>query len=134
MLKQLKKYDSDDKDSLLISKQKEIFNELADKRLKEVIELDGKVKRNHLVYRYKGRSPHEKFDKYDNALDIISESEIKLSDAKNYQIKFKSHLSEIKKGNNNNKNQKSKKTHYTIFKYSIKQTKRPLTFLMIILQ
>ena len=42
MLKQLKKYDYDDKDSPLISKQKEIFNKLADERLNEITELDKK--------------------------------------------------------------------------------------------
>ena len=45
----------------------------------------------------------EKFDKYDIALDLIDKiknGEIKLDDAKNDQIGFKSNLSEIKKGNN----------------------------------
>ena len=54
------------------------------------------------MYRYEGRSPNEKFDKYDNALDLINKienGEIKVSDAKNDQIKFKSNLGEIKKGN-----------------------------------
>ena len=46
---------------------------------------------------------------------------------------FKSHLGEIKKGNNN-KNQKGKETQYTILKYFTKQGKRLLIFLMIILQ
>ena len=52
---------------------------------KGITELDEKVKRNDLVYRYKGRSPDEKFDRYDNALDLINEiqnGEIKLSNAK----------------------------------------------------
>ena len=41
-VKTIKKYDYDDEDSPLISKQKEIFNELADKRLNEITELDKK--------------------------------------------------------------------------------------------
>ena len=55
---------------------------------------------NDLVYRYKGKTPDEKFDKYDNALDLINKTqngEIKVADAKNDQIIFKSHLGEIKK-------------------------------------
>ena len=55
------------------------------KRLKEITELDEKVNFNDLVYRYKGKSPDEKFDKYDNALDLIDKiqnGEIKLTDAK----------------------------------------------------
>ena len=41
-VKTIKKYVFDDEDSLWISKQKEIFNELADKRLNEINELDKK--------------------------------------------------------------------------------------------
>ena len=50
-----------------ISKQ---FNEL-DKNLNEITELDKKVNLNDLVYIYKDRSPDERFDKYDNDLDLI---------------------------------------------------------------
>ena len=45
-IKAIKKDDYDDGDSPLISKQKEIFNELLDKRLDEITELDEKVNRN----------------------------------------------------------------------------------------
>ena len=85
-VKTIKKYAYDDEDSPLISKQKEIFNELADKRLNEITELDKKVNLDDLVYRYKGKSPDEKFDKYDNALDLIDKiknDEIKLAETKN---------------------------------------------------
>ena len=71
-VKIIKKYDYNDENSPLISKQKEIFNELADKRLNEITELDKKVSRHRLVYRYKGKSPDEKFDKYDNVLNLIN--------------------------------------------------------------
>ena len=50
-IKTIKKYDYDDKDSVLISKQKEIFNELADKRCDKITELDKKVNRDDLIYR-----------------------------------------------------------------------------------
>ena len=56
-VKAMKKYSHDDEDSSLISKQKEIFDELADKRRKEITELYKKVNLNDLVYRYKGKSP-----------------------------------------------------------------------------
>ena len=116
-------------------KEKKKFNKLADKKLKKTPELGKEVNRDDLVNRYKGRSSDEKFDKYDNALDIINKiqnGEIRLSDAKNDQTKFNLHLSEIKK--KVVKNQKSKKTHYTILKCFTKQGKRLLNFLMIILQ
>ena len=114
----------------MISKQKEIFNELAHKNLKEITELDEKVNLDDLVYRYKGRSHDEKFDKYDNALYIINKirnGEIKLAKAKNDQIRFKSYLGEIKKG------KKELKTHYAILKCFAKQKKELLNFMMIVL-
>ena len=43
LIKAIKKYTYDDEDSPFISKQKEIFNEIADKRLNEITELDKKV-------------------------------------------------------------------------------------------
>ena len=84
----------------------------------EITDLDKKVNRDDLIYRYKGKSPDQKFDKYDNALDLINKiqnDEIKLTDAKNNQLIFKSHLGEIKKGNNTERS-KEQKTHYTILK------------------
>ena len=110
-VKTIKKYNYDYEDTPLISKQKEIFNELVDERL-EITELDEKVNRNNLVYRYKGKSPDEKFDKHDNALDLIDKiknGEIRLSQVKNNQIVFKSHLGEIKKGSKKSKEQKNTK-------------------------
>ena len=62
-----------------------MFNQPADERLKEITELDGKVNRDDLVYRYKGKTPDEKFDKCDNALDLIDKirnGEIKISNVK----------------------------------------------------
>ena len=97
---QIKYYDYDGEDSTLISMQKEIFNELANERLEKMTELDKKVNYDDLVYKYKGNSPDRKFDKYDNALDLINKirkGEIKLLDAKNDQAIFKSYLGEIKK-------------------------------------
>ena len=63
-------------------------------------------------YRYKSKSPNEKFDKYDNVLDLINKirnGEIKLSDVKNHQTIFKSHLVEIKQGNNKQRSKEQKK-------------------------
>ena len=71
----------------MISKQKEIFNELADKRLNKITELDKKVNSDALIYRYKGKTSDEKFDKYDNALDLIKikNGDIELAEAKKDQ-------------------------------------------------
>ena len=81
------------------------------KGLTKKTELDKKVNSDNLIYRYKGRTADAKFDKFDNALDIINKiknGEISLADVKNNQANFKSNLGEIKKGNNK-KDRKSKK-------------------------
>ena len=100
-VKRIKKYTYDDEDSPLILKQQEMFNKLVDERLDEITNLDKQVNHDDLIYRCKGKTPDENFDTYDNALNIIDKiknGKIKLADAKNNQIKFKSNLSEIKRG------------------------------------
>ena len=84
----------------MISKQKEIFNELVDERLAEITDLDKKIYSDDLIYRYKGRTADAKFDKFDNVLDILNKirnGKTSLTDVENNQAKFKSNLSEVKK-------------------------------------
>ena len=69
--KTIKKYSYDDGDTLFISKQKEIFNELVDERLEKIIDLDERINSNDLIYRYKGSTDDVNFNKFDNVLDII---------------------------------------------------------------
>ena len=38
--------------------------------------MDKKVNHDDLIYRYKGKTSNEKFDKYDNALDLINKVKI----------------------------------------------------------
>ena len=71
-VKTIKKYIYNNEDNPLVSKQKEIFNELIDERLEEITDLDEKVNSNNLIYRYKGRTVDAKFDKFDDVLDIIN--------------------------------------------------------------
>ena len=52
-IKTIKKYAFDDEDSPFISKQKEIFHELADKIIQGITDLDKKVNLNDLMYIYK---------------------------------------------------------------------------------
>ena len=66
--------------------------ELAEKRLNEITKLNEKVNRDDLIYRYKGRTPDEKFDKCGNAFDLIDKIKnvkIKLAEAGNDQTNFK---------------------------------------------
>ena len=111
------------------------INKEAAKISDEITKLNEKVNLDNLIYRYKGETPDENFDRYDNALNIIDKiknGNIKLADVKRYQIKFKSNLGKIKKGSNK-KDQRSKKTNYTILTCFTKQETRLLNFMMIIL-
>ena len=99
-VKTIKKYIYDNEDTPLISKQKEIFNELVDERLEEITDLDKKVNSDGLIYRYKGNTSNVKFDQFDNAfslLDKMRDGKISLTNAKNDQAEFKLDLNEIKK-------------------------------------
>ena len=83
-----------------ISKQKEIFNKLAEERLDDITESDEKVNTDNLIYKYKGHTVYSKFKNFDNPLSLlykIKECKTNLADAKNYQIKLNSKLGEIKK-------------------------------------
>ena len=94
-LKTITKYGYDAEDTPLISKQKEIFNELVDERNKIITDLDKKINRDDLIYRYKGNTPDLSFNKFDNALDVIDNirnGKINLADIKYNQEKFKSYL------------------------------------------
>ena len=74
------------------------------KGLTKKTELDKKVNSDNLIYRYKGRTADAKFDKFDNALDIIDKirnDEASITDLKSKQTKFKSSLSDVKKAHKN---------------------------------
>ena len=116
-VKTIKEYAYDAEDTLFISKQKEIFNELVDERREKITDLDKKVNSDDLIYRYKGNTADLKFDKFDNALNIINKiqnGEISLADVKNNQEKFKSYLGKIKKGNKKHRSKEQKNTLYNI--------------------
>ena len=75
----------------LISKQKEIFNELVDERHEKIVGLDKKVNNNDLIYRCKANTADAKFDKFDKALNIINKiknGQISLVDVKHNLEKF----------------------------------------------
>ena len=64
------------------------------------------------MYRCKGKTPDENFNTYDNTLNLIDKiknGEMKLAEAKNDQIKFKSVWGEIKKGNNKKRSKEQNK-------------------------
>ena len=72
----------------LSQNKKKYLNELVDQRLEKIADLDKKVNSNDLIYRYKVNIAEAKFDKFDNALDIIDkirDGKIDLSNVKNNQ-------------------------------------------------
>ena len=113
----MEKYTYDPKDTPFISRQKEIFNKLIEERLEKITDLDERVNRNDLIYRYKGKVADKKFDEFDNAPDIVNkiqDGKEDLADVKNNQQDFKLYLGEIKKGDKKSKEQKKKKTLYFV--------------------
>ena len=100
-----------------MSKQKEIFNELVDERLEKIVGLDKKVNSDDLTQKCKGNTADAKFDKFDNAFNImdkIKNGKISLEEAKNNQEKFKIYLGEIRKGNNKRRSKEQKNALYNI--------------------
>ena len=80
------------------------------KNLKKITDLDKRVNRDDLIYRYKGKLADTKFDEFDNALGIINkiqDGKKNLSVVKNNQQDFKLYLGEIKKGAKKSKEQKN---------------------------
>ena len=102
------------------------------KGVKKITDLDKKVNSDDLIYRYKGNTADVRFDKFDNALNIVNKiqnGEIDLVEVKNSPDKLKSYLGEIKK----EKKTKEQKTICTILKCFTKQETKLLNFMMIIL-
>ena len=59
----------------MILKRKEIFNKFADERLEEITELNNKVNPDNLIYIHEGPTADEKFNEYDNALNLLNKKE-----------------------------------------------------------
>ena len=111
-LKTIKKYDNDAEDTPFISKQKKVFNKLVDERHKKMTDLVKKVNSDDLIYKYKGNTADAKFDKFDNALNIINKiqnGEISLANLNNNHEKSRFYLGEIKRGNNKKRSKEQKK-------------------------
>ena len=88
-----------------------------------MIDLDKKVNSADLIYGYKGNTVDVKFDKFDNAFNIINimqKGEISLGYVKNNQEKFKTYLGEIKKGNKKHRSKEQKNTLYKARNKAIK--------------
>ena len=88
----------------MISNRKEIFDKLVDERFERITELEKNVypDKFKLIYIYKGLTADKKFDKLDNALNLLDKiqvGEINLAKAKSDQITLKSNLGKKKTTN-----------------------------------
>ena len=101
-VKTIQNYTYDEEDIPLISKQKEIFNELVDERLKEITELDKKFNYDDLIYKYKSNTKDVEFNQFGNTFSLLNkirDGKISLTNAKKDQEKFEKDFRETKRGN-----------------------------------
>ena len=102
--------DDDYKNKLLISKEREIFKDIYNKRLDKIEELNEKIDYNDLKYTIISSDEEFKFDKLDDpivSLNDIKKNKISLEEAKNIQQEYNKYLNTIRRGN---KTAKQKKT------------------------
>ena len=96
--------DDDYKDKLLISKEREIFKDIYNKRLDKIEELDNKIDYNNLKYAVASRGDEYRFNKIEDPitfLNKIKNGEISLKEAKDQQQNYYSYLNMIRRGNKN---------------------------------
>ena len=102
--------DNDHKDKLLISKEREIFKDIYNKRLDKIEELNNEIDYDNLDYAV--ASSGKKFDfgslKDPIAfLNDIKKGKISLQKAKNKQQNYRNYLNIIRRGNKNNNQRKT---------------------------
>ena len=94
--------DDDYKKKLLLSKEKEIFKNINNKRLDKIKELSTKIDYNNLKYTAIRSGEEFEFDKSEDPLvflNDIKKGKISLEEAKNLQQDHEKYLNEMRKGN-----------------------------------
>ena len=94
----------DYKDKLLLSKEREIFKDIYNKRLDKIDELDNKIDFNNLKYVLVNSGDEYRFDKLDDPLvflNDIKKGKISLEEAKNQQQNYYNYLNMMRRGNKN---------------------------------
>ena len=95
---------SDNKDKLLLSKEREIFKDIYSKRLDKIEELNNKIDYNNLKYVVVSSGDEYRFDKLDDPLVLLSDikkGKISLEEAKNQLQNYYNYLNMIRRGNKN---------------------------------
>ena len=93
---------NDYKDKLLLSKEREIFKDIYNKRLDRIEELNNKIDYDNLNYVVYISKKIYNFSELKNPLTLLDEikkGEMTLEDAKSYQKDFLDYLNNIRKGN-----------------------------------
>ena len=96
--------DVDYKDKLLLSKEREIFKDIYNKRLDKIEELNNKIDYDNLEYAvYRSKKIYDFSELTDplTLLDEIKKGKISLEQAKNNQQNYLDYLNTIRKGNKN---------------------------------
>ena len=109
--------DDDYKNKLLISKEREIFKDIYNKRLDKIEELNNKIYYDDLKYVVESSGDEYRFYKLKDAitfLDDIKKDKILIKEAKYQQQNYYSYLNTIRKGNKS-ANQKRTLTNINIF-------------------
>ena len=100
--------DDDYKDKLLLSREREIFKDIYNKRLDKIEELNNKIDYNNLIYVAVGTGDKYSFDDLDDPLTLlnnIKKGKISMGKAMEQQYNFHKYLNLIRIGNKND-NQK----------------------------
>ena len=96
--------DNDYKNKLLLSKEREIFKDIYNKRLDKIEELNNKIDYNNLKYFVVSSGDEYSFDKLNDPtafLNNIKKGKISLEEAKNKQQNYRNYLDNIRRGNKN---------------------------------
>ena len=115
--KQIVNKDDNYKDKLLLSREREIFKDIYNKRLDKVKELNNKIDYNNLNYVVAGTGDKYSFDDLDDPqtfLHNIKKGEILMEKAIKQQYNFHKYLNLIRIGNKND-NQKRTLANINVF-------------------
>ena len=103
--KQIVNTNKDDyKDKLLLSKEREIFKDIYNKKLDKIEELNNKIDYDNLKYVVYSSKKIYNFSELKDPLTLLNEikkGEMTLEEAKNYQKDYLGYLKNIRKGNKN---------------------------------
>ena len=108
--KQINNKDGDYKDKLLLSREREIFKDIYNKRLDKLEELNNKIDYNNLKYVILNNGSSYTFSEMEDPITFLNEirkGETPLEKAKIMQELFLEYLSVIRKGNKNAEQRKT---------------------------